>query len=157
LVSADRQSGMTLLELLVVLAVLSLMAAVASPYIGRNQGRWALRNATHEIAAALREARGNAVMRNRTEFFVGDIATGRFWATGSAKRHALPAGVAMTLHTTVEQRLGDEAGSITFWPDGSSTGGGVMLAQDDRKVMVQVDWLTGRVSTNDAPPDRRTR
>jgi general secretion pathway protein H len=148
---------MTLLELLVVLAVMSLMAAVASPYIGRNQGRWALRNASRDVAAALREARGNAVMRNRTEFFVGDIATGEFWATGSAKRHALPAGVAMTLHTTTDQQLDAESGSITFWPDGSSTGGGVMLAQDERKVMVQVDWLTGRVSTNDAPPDQRTR
>jgi general secretion pathway protein H len=148
---------MTLLELLVVLAVLALSAALVSPYIGRNQARLALRSAAQDVAVALRETRNGAVMRNRPEFFVGNIATGAFWSTGAPKRHSLPPGVAMTLYTTTDQRLDGETGSITFWPDGSSTGGGIMLAQDERKMEVQVDWLTGRVSTHDAPPDRRPR
>jgi general secretion pathway protein H len=159
LVSRASENGMTLLELLVVLAVLSLIAGAVSPYIGRSQSRMALRTAEHDVAAALREARGAAVMRNRTEFFTGDTASGVFGVAGSPRQKSLPRGVGMTLYTTMDQRTDAEAGSITFWPDGSSTGGGVKLAQEDRVVLVQVDWLTGKVSTHDASPspDNRPR
>jgi general secretion pathway protein H len=43
--------------------------------------------------------------------------------------------------------LQDEAaGSIRFFPDGSSTGGRVMIAAGNEKLSVDVNWLTGRVS-----------
>ena len=38
-----------------------------------------------------------------------------------------------------------------FAPDGSSTGARILLADGDRRIQIGVDWLTGRVSTADAP------
>ena len=40
----------------------------------------------------------------------------------------------------------DKVGAIRFYPDGSSTGGRITVASGERKYLVDVDWLTGRVS-----------
>ena len=49
---------------------------------------------------------------------------------------------------------GENAGGIRFFPDGSSTGGSVLLSVDERKWYVTVGWLTGEIS-QDPPEDAR--
>ena len=46
----------------------------------------------------------------------------------------------------------DRVGSIRFYPDGSSNGGRVTVGAGGRAFAVDVDWLTGHVTINDAPP-----
>jgi hypothetical protein len=41
-------------------------------------------------------------------------------------------------------------GAITFAPDGSSSGGRVVLVAGANAVAIVVDWLTGRVSVANA-------
>ena len=43
----------------------------------------------------------------------------------------------------------DKRGAIRFYPDGSSTGGRITVSSGERKFLVDVDWLTGRVSIED--------
>jgi general secretion pathway protein H len=50
----------------------------------------------------------------------------------------------MTLTTTSEQVRTPTGGTIRFYPDGSSTGGGLKLRQNGHDTQVLVDWLTGR-------------
>jgi general secretion pathway protein H len=45
--------------------------------------------------------------------------------------------------------LGPSVGSIRFFPDGSSTGGGVLLESDQAGYDVLVDWLTGGISIHE--------
>ena len=40
---------------------------------------------------------------------------------------------------------GPTGGAIRFFPDGSSTGGEIMLAGAAGTFFVRVDWLTGRI------------
>jgi general secretion pathway protein H len=48
--------------------------------------------------------------------------------------------------TTVSGDVAGQRAGITFAPDGSSSGGRVAMAEGGRRVLVGVDWLTGRVS-----------
>jgi general secretion pathway protein H len=91
----------------------------------------------------LREARSNAVVHNRIELFSADAAEGSFALAHRAVHH-LPRGVEMTLTTTAEQARSATAGTIRFYPDGTSTGGGLELRQNGHDTQVLVDWLTGR-------------
>ena len=50
------------------------------------------------------------------------------------------------LYTAQSEIVDDKHGAIRFYPDGSSTGGRVTLASGERKFLVDVDWLTGRVT-----------
>jgi general secretion pathway protein H len=48
-------------------------------------------------------------------------------------------------------RAGEDQAKILFAPDGSTSGGRIALAQGQSHLLINVDWLTGRVSVTDAP------
>ncbi len=58
---------------------------------------------------------------------------------------SFPDDVEIVLTTARSELFSSGAGSIRFFPDGTSTGGGVEITRDGRKFLVTVDWLTGRV------------
>jgi general secretion pathway protein H len=136
--------GFTLIELLVCLAVLALVAAVVPPLLGRGRDSAALMEASRTVAAALRETRSEAIANGSAQSFSIDLATGAFRA-GAGNVRRLPAGIRLSLVTAANQRLGAQSGAILFFPDGSSTGGGLSLARDAKRLDVLVDWLTGGV------------
>ena len=49
----------------------------------------------------------------------------------------------------LSRRSGLSVRTIRFYSDGSSTGGRITVASGERKYLVDVDWLTGRVSIGD--------
>ena len=146
----DTAAGFTLIELLVVLAILALVLAVALPMLPGAADRTALRTATGEIVAGLRETRSLALAQGRSAVFTLDTARRAYRIGDAAVWHALPGSVAAELFTATREQLSDVTGDIRFFSDGSSTGGGVRLAQGKSGDEIRVDWLTGRVSA--APP-----
>lgn len=144
----SRQYGFTLIEVLVVIAILSLSLALL---VGRGPLRSPtlnLRAAAGQVAAGLRTARGQAIARNHTVPFVLDIVAGGFHV-GDGPVQALPRGLRISMTAVADQTAGERLGAISFLPDGSSSGGQVALAAGDTRVAVGVDWLTGRVSVVD--------
>jgi general secretion pathway protein H len=99
-----------------------------------------MRAAAADVAGALRRARGRAIALDRPVLVVVDAARGSLSVDGLPPVR-LPAGVGLSA----------AARDISFAPDGSTSGGRVMLADGARRVLVGVDWLTGRVSIADAP------
>ena len=65
---------------------------------------------------------------------------------GSARQFQLPEQLELKLYTAQSEIVNERQGAIRFFPDGSSTGGRVTLASGERKFLVDVDWLTGKVS-----------
>jgi len=55
----------------------------------------------------------------------------------------------LKLYAAQSEVSSERRGSIRFYPDGSSTGGRITVAAGERKYLVDVDWLTGRVSINE--------
>ena len=149
--SDRRERGFTLVELLVVLGILALVLALVPPLLSSGRTAAELSATARAIAAALRETRGLAIGRGRTEAFLVDTGTGTF---GGATLHRAPAGIGLSLFTTSDDAVDATRGFIRFFPDGSSTGGGVRLVQGDRRSDVLVDWLSGRVSFATLPAPR---
>lgn len=144
-----RDAGFTLVELLVVLAVLALVLTLLPPLLEGNQARAELTAAAREVAAALRETRGLALRDGRVESFAVDGRAGTFRAGASGRLHHLPAGLRLSLDPPAGGAAAAQ-GVIRFFADGSSTGGGLALTQGGRRSHVAVDWLTGRVSLDAA-------
>ena len=59
-----RQAGMSLVELIVVVGIIAVMAAVGLPAIGRYFRNYQIRNAAREVAAEMQTARTKAIMKN---------------------------------------------------------------------------------------------
>jgi general secretion pathway protein H len=140
------EKGFTLIELVVVLAIAALLLAIVLPFTFNRRGRDELSGGAREIAGALRLARSQAIIENRPVRFVVDIENGFYRAPGASAAHAVPAGSHISLYTAQEEQLNGTTGAIRFFPDGSSTGGGIGLSLGAERYDILVDWLTGGVS-----------
>jgi general secretion pathway protein H len=144
-----RAAGFTLLEILVVLVI----AAVAyglllgTPFRGASSAD--LKSAARDLASGLRQAQTTAMVTRRDALLTLDMESREFLMPGDANGKKLPKGIDLKLFTAQTEVTSDKRGSIRFYPDGSSTGGRITVSAGERKYLVDVDWLTGRVSIGD--------
>lgn len=136
--------GFTLIELLAVLVIGALIVGLAVPRLTGTAQRAAVRSAARELEAALRTTRSIAMAQGRPQALIIDTARGAFQQGSKAGK--LPSGVHLVLTTTTGDRLNEQTGRIRFFPDGTSTGGGIDVWAGNDRNQVLVDWLSGRVS-----------
>ncbi len=141
--------GLTLLELLIVIALMAIVAGMVIPMFGGPVSTSELRSSARQLAAGLRLARSEAVSERRETFLVLDVAGKRFKVDREAQAHSLPAKIELKLFTAQNDLVNESVGSIRFFPDGGSNGGRITVASGARKFDVDVDWLTGRVAILD--------
>ncbi len=144
-----RSRGMTLLEILIVLALMAIATAFVFPMFGGPVSTSELRASARSLAAGLRLARSEAVSRRRETFLTLDVEGKRFKVDDDPREHTLPKRVELKLFTAQNDLVGDKVGAIRFYPDGGSNGGRITVAAGTRKFDVDVDWLTGRVAITD--------
>ena len=137
------EQGFTLLELLAALFILGVALTVTLPALTVGSAT-ELKAAARVVAAGLRQTRSRATTTHREAVMEFDVQRRRI-ALGARSRQ-LPQRTHLALFTARRERIDATRGTIRFFPDGSSTGGRVTLAMGDRNVLVDVDWLTGRVS-----------
>jgi general secretion pathway protein H len=147
-----NQSGHTLLELLVVLAIVALAAAAAWPSFGGARERATGRVFAHLLQDELQGLRSRAVYEGEAaafEFAPGSAAEGARWRAGDGDWSKAPQRVTLALDAP------SAAGhSIHFFADGSTSGGAVLITVGRRTWRVSAS-LAGDVSLDDAPqPDR---
>jgi general secretion pathway protein H len=148
-VMSARPHGLTLLELLIVIALMAIVAGMVIPMFGGPVSTSELRSSARQLAAGLRLARSEALSERRETFLVIDVAGKRFKVDRDAQAHSLPAKIELKLYTAQNDLVSDSVGSIRFFPDGGSNGGRITVASGSRKFDVDVDWLTGRVAILD--------
>jgi len=151
----NEQSGFSLLELIVALALAALVFALVMPSDSRRRTHRELASSAREVAAALRLSRSQAIATNRSKAVVVDVENDLYRLSGASAPRAFPRGSRITLHTTQDQELSQGAGAIRFYPDGSSTGGGVGISLGGDQYEVLVDWLTGGVSIHERSETER--
>jgi general secretion pathway protein H len=142
------EAGFTLIELLVVVAIMAFTLLLIVGFKPPWSRGFDLDTTAAELAGQLRLARSQAIAEDHSVALELDLAR-HVYRAGTAAARPLPAGLAITLLTIAGQQHGGHAGDIQFNPDGSSTGGRIVLADGPRRVAIGVDWLTGRVTVAD--------
>jgi general secretion pathway protein H len=138
-------SGFTLLELLVVLGLLALSLALVAPSLGRARVGLTVRSTAYELAANLRVARVAARATNVDHALTIDLAQRQYWAEGVVGRRPLPRTIAIELTVPESERMSPTTGRIRFLPDGSASGGRLVLHDGRSTASIAVDWLNGDV------------
>jgi general secretion pathway protein H len=139
------QAGVTLLELMVVLAIMGLLAALAGPVLSRRATSPA--TVARDVVTALREARVEALTRRRPIAFWLDAAK-RSYGVGEKPSHSLPADMRIKFESA--RTSPQDRGEVIFFADGRTTGGRISIQAAERRSVVDVDWLDGLVRrTND--------
>lgn len=141
----DGEAGFTLIEILVVIVILGLVAALVAMHGPQRNATLDLRAAAQEVAQTLRLARARAIAGNRVVGVAFDPATHMMRLEGTTPR-PLPPDLGIAVTAAPGNTLGQRMAAIRFAPDGSSSGGSVELGTGGRRARIGVDWLTGRVS-----------
>ena len=144
-----RSSGFTLLEVVIALVIAAVGYAILAGVVFRGPSAYDLKVSARSLAAALRQAQSTAMATRRDTTLTLDVDAREFAVTGESQPHKLADGLDLKLYTAQSEVESARRGAIRFYPDGSSTGGRITVALGERKYLVDVDWLTGRVSIND--------
>jgi general secretion pathway protein H len=141
-----RSTGLTLIEVVLALTIAALVTAVAVPAVGGALDRVRANGATRDLVVALKTTRREARASGADALFTLDVSARVYRIAGGHDRSVNPPdGATLTLLTAESERLTEMAGTIRFFPDGSSTGGTITLTHRGREQRVEVDWLTGHV------------
>ncbi len=137
--------GFTLVELLVVLAIISLLLAFTPAAFNRMMPGLEVQSATRQLAASLRSARSAAIRDNTETTLTLDLEARIYRLDALGREQAIDEDIEVSMLTARSELEGEQTGRIRFYPDGTSTGGRVTFAGGGAAYDVLVDWLTGRV------------
>lgn len=125
----SRAAGFTILELMTVVAVAAILAAVAAPSFSTFIDNQRLRNASFDLVSDLLLARSEALSRQRP-VVVTPTTNASGWSDGWTLNQDSAAGAVLTSRTGVAPRLrftvtnssGDALGSLNYRNDGRVNG-----------------------------------
>jgi general secretion pathway protein H len=139
------QRGFTLLEMVCVLAIIALLAAVLLPFIPRETSRSRLQAYALQTAALLKNDRDAAITRRTSVATLVDAQARAIRSGASRSAIRIPDDVhfAALLPQTCRQRAA--LSSISFFANGTSCGGSIALTRFDTGYEIRVNWLTGRI------------
>lgn len=113
-------NGFTLIEMLVVIAILGLISGIAFPALERTIAQQRYRMAIGAVELALHDARATAVSKGtETSLILPPLAEG----------------------IAIDMTQGD----IRFYNDGSANGGSITITMGPRKARFMVDPVTGLI------------
>ncbi|HZH44614.1 MAG TPA: GspH/FimT family pseudopilin [Lysobacter sp.] len=140
----QRCAGVSLLEMLLVIALIAGIGVLAAAALGGGFKGAQLRNSAREIAAQLRYTRTHAIATGQPQRFTVDPDAHR-WAAANGRRGEIPEAVRVRFigARELQPRVGE--GAIVFFADGASSGGRVHLQSGNAAWQVDVGWVTGEV------------
>jgi len=157
-----RRNGFSLLELIVVLILISLSAALVTPSLSRFSRTIELKAAAKKISGILRYCRSEAINKGMVyqvifnpelrEVEVQSIDLDEEKKEGdkkeevSKKTYSLPKGIEMKEINLVSPQYPSDLPTVEFYPNGGSNGGSFLLRSQELKgYKIKVDFLTGVV------------
>jgi len=141
--------GFTLLELIVVLALMGLIMAVAMPALFSAIPGLQTRGAVKELNSVLRYAKATALTSGEDQVVLLDLEHHIFYIAGDDKEYSLPENLEIDIDSVESETLSDQVSGFRFFSDGSSTGGRITLKRDGWHYEINIDWLSGRIEIID--------
>lgn len=143
--------GFTLLEILLVLGILAMASLVVFPNITGLE--------TRTFNARVREAHTLLNYARRTAVVSGQPGVASFIVVPVEERESVPpspfqigswdgSGMELVFQDSADREMEiEDTLEITFYPEGGSTGGILILSSQDRQASITINPFTGRVET----------
>ena len=144
------QGGFTLLEILVVLVIATFLFTLIPPLFSGALPGVRLKGTARDLVVVLRDTRSQAIISNSEQTLHLDREK-QGYRIGEGKHTTLPEGISLRMQAHADETgLDATQQSIRFFPDGSSSGGQIILQGGSRSFLLDVDWLTGNIRIEEA-------
>ena len=138
-----RSKGFTLVELIVVMAILAVVTALVAPSFSRTLASARLRSAASDVRTSLARGRALAVAAGKERTVAFDLSRGEFGVDNEAVR-TLPGTIRLGAVLPGEERQEEGNVRVRFFPDGGGDEAEISVtAEDGGTLRVTVDPLTG--------------
>ena len=138
-------AGFTLIEIICVLAVIALLAAIVLPGIPRATSVSRLEGYAVETAALLKADRNAAIRAGREVVTVVDADKHSVHSGATPHSIQFPPDVGLDALLAKDCNQRRAGPTIRFFPSGMSCGGVIALTRVGARYEVRVNWLTGGV------------
>lgn len=139
------EHGFTLLEMVCVIALVAMVAAVLLPLVPRQTSRARLQAYALEAASLLKSDRNAAIDRGVDVSTLVDAPSRAIRAGASGQLVRIPDDVRFEALLPQSCRQRAALSTISFFADGMSCGGTIGLSRLDSSYQIRVNWLTGRI------------
>lgn len=143
--SDGAERGFTLLEMVCVLAIIAMLAAVLLPLIPRQTSRSRLQAYALQAATLLKADRNAAIRRRADVATVVDAGTRSIHSGATSETLRIPDDVHFDALLPQTCRQHAVLSTISFFANGMSCGGTIALTRLDTGYEIRVNWLTGRI------------
>lgn len=138
--------GFTLLEILIVLGIIGMLAAILVPRAMSGTDHYTMGRNIREVASALRMTRSLAIETQKEQVIQFNLSQQTYQIPKEKARH-IDENLDLEVFTAQSELSEDQQiAGIRFYPDGASTGGRVTLILDDDKRAVDIVWMTGQIN-----------
>jgi general secretion pathway protein H len=142
--------GIVLLDLVIAMALLSLLMFMVLPYVAPGTSPSRLGAYAGEVAALLKADRSAASRSGREVATRIDLAAKKIASGSSARAISLPDDVTLDLIASDACRLPEGQFAVIFAADGRTCGAVVSLALRSLVWRIRINWLTGFIDV--VPP-----
>jgi general secretion pathway protein H len=150
--SKASQRGFTLLEMVCVIAIIAMLAAVLMPFVPRHTSRSRLQAYALEAATLLKADRNAAIRRGGDVATLIDAPSRAIRSGATAQTLRIPDDVRFDALLPQTCRRHAALSTISFFADGMSCGGAIALTRLDAAYEIRVNWLTGRIEIASRAP-----
>src|SRR5437879_3871979 len=140
-----RERGFTLLEMVCVIALIAMLAAVLLPFLPRHTSRSRLQAYALETATLLKADRDIAIRRRAGVSTLIDAPSRAIRSGVSSQTIRIPDDVRFDALLPQTCRQHAALSTISFFADGMSCGGSIALSRLETAYEIRVNWLTGRI------------
>lgn len=140
----STRAGFTLIEVILVLLILALALALVPPLFQGALGTVSLKRDARELGNALRHLRSVAISTQAPQALTVDVEA-RTYSVGDRDVVQLPDSIHLEIVTAQSEMTSETVGSFRFFPDGGATGGQIILSRGGHRLVLDIDWVTGRV------------
>lgn len=141
----SAEDGFTLLEIVCVLAMIALLAAILLPAIPRNTSKARLESFAIATAALLITDRTEAIRRHQQIATAIDAASRSVRSGASGRVLRVPDDVVFDAVLPARCNQRPAFSTISFFASGMSCGGNISLTRQGSGYDIRVNWLTGGV------------
>ena len=152
----------TLIEIMIVVAIMGLIAAIGVPSILQTFRTEGMRKAVSDVQDVCAEARQDAILYNKTtavifypqpqdrRFAVEDAAGGVNKSSGRVTSSSLPVGVEFAMLDINLQDFGaSKWARVFFYPDGTSDEMTLVLLSQGERRKISLEFSTGLTTVSD--------
>lgn len=141
-----NQDGFTLLELLAVMVIIVLATSAVTLSLRPGSGPSGLKASAQQAAAYFRTARAGAINKRVENVVIIDTRRRQIRSKNAVKPLEISSSINLVITAADNERRAGDIVGIRFFPNGSSTGGTLLLKRDQLGYEIRVNWLTGHVS-----------